>query len=73
MSPLLFGVYMDGLLDELKDLGIVIVGNISVELQDMQMSSYYYVLLVLGCGKLLRFVRNMPKYMCCLMDQNHNR
>ena len=22
MSPLLFGVYMDGLLDELKDLGI---------------------------------------------------
>ena len=72
MSPLLFGVYMDGLLDELKLLA-VILGNIYVELQDMQMTLYYYVLLVLGCEKLLRFVRNMPNYMmCCLMGQKAN-
>ena len=50
MSSLLFGVYMDGLLEELKDFAIVL-SNISVELQDMQMTLYYYVLLVLGCEK----------------------
>ena len=46
-----FYFYMDGLLGELKDLGIVILYNISAELQDMQMTVYYYVLLVLGCEK----------------------
>ena len=37
------------------------------------MTLYYYVLLVLGCEKLLRCVRNMPNYMmCCLMGQKIN-
>ena len=74
ISPLLFGVYMDGLLEELKHLVLaVILGNISAELQDMQITLYYYVLLVLDCEKILRCVRNMPNHiMCCLMGQKAN-
>ena len=36
-----------------------IVGNVSAELQGLQMALYYYVLLVLSCKKLLRCVKNI--------------
>ena len=58
MSPLLFRVYMDGLLNGLKQLGIgCYIGQHFCGLQNMQMTLYYHVLLFMDCEKLLKCVK----------------
>ena len=65
---------MDGLLDELKDLGIVCY--IGQHFCGAAGCSYNIILLCptsSGLQNLLRCVRNMPNYhVCCLMRQKAN-
>ena len=58
---------IDGHIDNQKSLVLVVLlSNISAELQDIHITLYYHVLLVIYCET----VNNMPNYtVCCLMGQ----
>ena len=71
MSPLLFGIYMDGLLDELTDLGIgCFIGQ-----HFCGAAGYADDIILLyptssGLQKIIEVCKNMPNYMkCCLLGQ----